>query len=243
MKKSMVFFALLTICFYAQAQINKGAMFVGASISANANRTNNSAPDTIVYNNANNYTSVGGVLSVGKFVSDNLLLGVFGGYQYSRSEFIVNPSNPGSALYRKSESTSYSYSGGAFMRTYKMLGKSHFAVYGQMNVSCGSWQTKVRNSNNLPSAYGFSDQNSFSINAALNPGIVYFFGKHFAVDATVGSVGCSWTKTKSTGSTITSSESTSVGLNSNFNINLSSISVGVNFYFGGGTATKDAITK
>jgi hypothetical protein len=246
MKKSMVFFALLAISFYSKAQISKGVMMIGVNFNTNSSSWKNPTVDTLsnsTYLNTNKYSSFSGTLWAGKFVSDNLLFGVFGGYNRSQSQYVRDQSNPGSALFGKLELTSNTYSGGLFLRAYKMLGKSHFAIYGQMSAGCGFGKSNTNNSNYLTSFYGFSDANIFSINAIVNPGIVYFFGKHFAIDASFGNVGANFTKIKYDGGNSTRRESTSFGFNSNFNLNLSSIALGVNFYFGGSPATKETTTK
>ena len=238
MKTILLITAVLLFSFKSNAQLAKGRMLFGGNINYNQNKNDNNDASNI-NKQTNNSSSFGLQLRYGCFVTNNIAVGLFGGYQNvtnkNEDSNIQSQSSSNSSI---TKNTSNTYSGGLFTRYYKMIGQSKFAMFGQLSFGYGAGAATQSNSysnyyNNILIGSNIQDKNSktTSYTAALAPGIVYFINNKFGIETIFGNISYSAQQTKNYNQSIYLSESKSS--NSSVSLNLGSISVGVYYYFGG----------
>lgn len=232
MKKVLLISAMaLGLC--AQAQISKGRMMLGGSFNygQNNNHSNDSLGGLQQQNKNGNFT---GSLKYGYFVTDHVMVGVVGSYQQNN---VVQKNIYSPSFETRTNLTSHNFSGGLFARYYKMIGKSRFAVYGELSSVYGGGTGKQKNitvNNSVETQNAGTKISESFFRAGVNPGVVFFMTKHVAIETSFGYLGYNFRNTKMYDN---NSRLISDGVNSGFNtqlaFSLSSLALGVNFYFGG----------
>jgi hypothetical protein len=235
MKTTLLIIAASVFSFKTQAQIGKGRMMLAGSFNDSQSKT--TSTDTSGYLNSqpiNTNNSFTGTLQYGYFLTDKIMVGVYGTYQNSNGNLKSVYYDGTNYNTSTNNNTYHNFSGGIFSRYYQMLGKSRFAIFGQLTAGYGGGtQTQetvyLRNSGNTTiDTHG--DRSFLSI--GLNPGVVFFITKCLALETSFGYVGYGVQHSKNyNGAQLT--ETTNSSFNSNLGFTLSSLSYGINFYFGG----------
>lgn len=235
MKKRLLVAVCTLLLASSYAQPGKGRQMIGGSF--NVNQSSNRSKDTSAMpltqkNEASNFT---GSVRYGYFITDHILVGVLGSYSQNSSSNENPYLNSGTFYTNKSSQNSNSYSAGLFSRYYKILGKSKFAVFGQLSFTYGTSKSIYKSSQ--PNNVGYESQEtktkSATYGANFSPGISYFVNKNLSFETTFGNIGFNAQSSTSyeSGNKVRSSEGSN--LSSNLNLGLSNVFVGVNFYFGG----------
>lgn len=232
MKKLFLISAMaLGLC--AQAQIGKGRMMLGGSF--NYGQNNNRSNDSMgVLTQQNKNESFTGSLKYGYFVTDHVMVGVVGSY---RQNNVVQKSVYSPSFETRTNSNTHNFSGGLFARYYKMIGKSRFAVYGELSSVYGGGMGEQKNvtvNNSVETQNAGAKINESFFSAGVNPGVVFFMTKYVAIESSFGYLGYNFRNTKmyDNNSRLISNNDNS-GFNTQLAFSLSSLALGVNFYFGG----------
>ncbi len=233
MKKiNFVILSLLVSISSYYAQLSKGTFMPGIGINYSYNSSK--SHDTInggglANDNTGKSTNFSTNVKLGYFISDKVVIGVFGGY--SKQTF-------DNTWIQNNNSTTNSYSingiyGGVFLRYYKLLKNNKFGFFGQLssNYTFGKTHTHYTEYN-VNSQYYSSEVHgtSYAINASISPGIVYFINNRVGVEAMFGNVGFNSQNNKS----FSKYNQVGTGNSNSFytNFSLNSFQLGVNFYFG-----------
>ena len=245
MKHTLLIIVALVVCFKSQAQLSKGRMMLSGSFNYSKNYA--ATTDTGVYaqqpiNNSNSFT---GTIRYGYFVTDKIAVGVYGSYTHSGNNSNSNYFNGTTHLVQTSNRTANNFSAGVFSRYYQMLGKSRFALFGELfaGYGMGKQEQKVTSldpAGNLVTTNSHSDLSS--INLGFNPGLVFFVTKHLAIETTFGSAGFSAQRSKNY-SPNQYNETKNSTFNTNLGLSISRFTWGVNFYFGGKKEKTEVPTK
>jgi hypothetical protein len=146
MKKQLLFSAILFLfTIVVNAQVKKGSLFLGGSISSFFETTKSgTAPE--VRQHAITISPV-----VGKAIKDNLVIG-------ASFEFDFNK------YYSPTSAKGYTYGAGIFARKYKNIGNSGFYIFGQGNFGGDYSRQKTA---------GMADFTHINIYASAYPGLSY----------------------------------------------------------------------
>lgn len=163
-------FTLLTVAFLfiaslTNAQISRGTILLGGSISANTNKTKN-GNDESKSNGFSIYPAVGFT------VKENTVVGVRGGYSHSKSDYNNN--------YPEQENNGYSL--GVFMRKYLSLGKN-FYLFGEGGLGYNHQNNSQTSS--IDSKYILKGN---GVSANLYPGIAYALNKRIHLEASINNL-------------------------------------------------------
>jgi hypothetical protein len=215
----------------AQAQISKGTALIGGRITYyhNTQEEKNTNPNTAAFvdklksDNSYLYFSP----SAGFFIADNLALGLsFGvGKQHYNSPYLSYDSIPN--LYTNtSEGTNFSLA--PFLRYYYMP-KENFGFYGQLTAGYSTQLNKYE-SNRPDNINSKSRETGFYIE--FTPAFVFFPTSKLGLEASIGGINYSRTRTKSENPPVDriDPESKRSSLYSNFGFN--SLALGVSYYIG-----------
>lgn len=167
MKKLFLSSFAVFIVFLSQAQIKKGAVFIGGNIGF-SNQTGKTS-DT-VYLPVTSGTMFNVNPSVGWAIKDNLVFGIDLGYGYQKNNYYS--SSP--AYYYKNES----YSAGVFLRKYKALG-SGFSIFGQASLNYSYSKNTYTPTNGLQLIKNYSE------NLSIYPGIAYTVCHHWQLETSL----------------------------------------------------------
>jgi hypothetical protein len=231
--KKTVLISAMALSLYTQAQIGKGRMMLGGSFNYNQNKnTQNDSLGSLAQQTK--HSTFTGSLRYGYFVSDHIMVGVIGTYSNykDQTQHVYLP-----VFQVTDKSISNNFSGGLFGRYYKMIGKSKFAVYGELSAVYGGGtgsqkSTSVINTVTTETTHNKTTQSFFGVN--VNPGIVYFLTGHIAVESSFGRVGYNMQHNEVFNNASKKISETDVsGFTSGINFSLASVFLGVNFYFGG----------
>ncbi|MGN6292126.1 MAG: hypothetical protein ACTHMV_05220 [Chitinophagaceae bacterium] len=164
MKKYLLLVLIATVCIVSvtDAQIKKGATFLGGDISGNTSRTK--AADT-VYSKQKGFT-ISPVF--GKAIRENVVLGVDLIAMTS-----LNETGGGT-----SEQKNRAYGGGIFLRKYKQLGNSGFSIFaqGRLGVRFDRYETNSTNAT-------YSDvTKTFNTTLSAYPGMSYTISKKLQLE-------------------------------------------------------------
>ena len=237
MKKiTILLFSLIALTDYAQ--LAKGRIMLGGSFNYYGNYSNRTDTNTEVLNYKN--TNFSGSLRCGYFVTDNIMVGISGGYQNNVAK---NESGypRGNNFFNTQSINSQTYSEAVFSRYYKMIGKSKFALFGQINASYGNGTgisryvyTSAGNSADIKE----TQTKVTTVGASFNIGIVYFATKKLGLETSFGNIGFYSTKNKSFYNNTLIDETGNSSFNSTVNLSFTSLFVGVYFYFGRNSINK-----
>ena len=239
MKKILVI--ILAFAFYTnQAQLRKGRMVI--SLSANYNQNSSVSNDTIVDVGQTSKTiqdqnysvkNLNTGLNFGYFISNNLVVGIVGSFQYNGYSNAYIFTNNGSINKSNNKQTYISYSSGVYMRYYKIIGKSNFAFFSEINGSY-IWGNSLEKSvyGNLPNPDQTSEKKGKTIGylVGFKPGITYFINDKFGIEASFGNINYRIQNTKYTRNGIASGNDRTNGTNAS--LSLSTLYFGVSYYFG-----------
>jgi hypothetical protein len=162
-------------------------------------------------------------VNLGMFMMDNFALGLKVGYGYSRD-------------YERDTSldSDYTYSTdafriGIFMRNYIELSRS-IRFFIESSVVSGFGGIDARSVSSDTSQSYTSSGPRFELEAGIRPGMVFFINRGFAVEATVGFLGFTYTRQK-TGDKQFDVEADSTKLEFSWDVNLIRIQFGLAIYF------------
>ncbi|RKR12861.1 outer membrane protein with beta-barrel domain [Maribacter vaceletii] len=218
MKKVFFFASFFTVLFLtAQVEnenfkIEKGSKYLGGSISFNfSNSENNSSNGSVESNN----TYLGFAPKLGYAVKDNFIVGLGITSIYSKNNLDYPALNSS-----ESENTSTSIGVLPFIRGYKSLG-SRLAIYLQAEIN---YSKNWRNNKTSNSPEYKSDGRSVFI--GFRPGISFLISNKLALEAGIGSLGYSSSKTEE-------ENQFNENKNDSFNFSLSSSDLlfGLAYYF------------
>jgi hypothetical protein len=185
MKRIFLSSLAVLIVFLSQAQIKKGTVFIGGNI----NFYHQSAKtDDSIYLPAYPSSSFTFYPSVGWAIKDNLVFGIVLGIGYQKN--VISNLSPN---YYNQQNT---YSGGVFLRKYKVLG-SGFSLFGQTNLAFDYGKTMYH-------ADTTQSQETKIYGGSLNfyPGVAYSVNRHWQLETGLpGLVHLSYTHLKVTGET------------------------------------------
>ena len=203
---------LFCICFSVNAQINKGRILVGGSISYSASKNQSTSGSKFEIFNSN--------IVIGKVVSDNNVVGAIVSYGYTSGAFynIVD-----------------SYNAGIFYRKYKSLLKNLY-LFGEMDATYNFSKTT---SGIFSSGSDGTRYRSNGVSIAFIPAISYLLFKKMQVELlmpNIASLSYSGTRTdytSSTSSSVPSVKGNIFSVSTNFNSNfLSNFGIGFKFLLG-----------
>jgi len=155
---------LLLVC-VAHAQLKKGDILLGGNVNFSKQTVNPGSGDQTIFSFSP---------SIGKAVSEDLLVGLNLTYSYNKSK-------AGAPAYINTQS---GYGLGVFVRKYKMLGAG-FALFAEGDLG-GMYVL----SNSYPDGGAKPPANkSYTINAGFYPGIAYFISKHVQLETGLQNMG------------------------------------------------------
>jgi len=155
MKKLSIILTLLLFTGIAKAQIQKGDVQLGGSLSINSQKSGD---------NKTNYFNISP--RAGFFVSDNTSIGLMVGFNSLTQDVF----DTGTATIV--EGVNNQFQAGVYSRFHKSLA-DNFYIYLQPSLSFGSGKYKVD---------GTETATSNSINIGLTPGLTYFMSNRFAFE-------------------------------------------------------------
>jgi hypothetical protein len=160
----------------------------------------------------------------GWFLSDNFAMGIKLGYGLSKSDDgVVIDNIEYTNLYKK-----HTYRIGLFMRNYFDLGKQ-VSFFVETAAVTGFGDIKLEKEEELLSTFT-STGDHFSLEVGMRPGIAFFFKNGFAVEATVGFIGFTYSKEKMKRGGQIEYETTTSGLDFSLKVNTLRIQVGAALY-------------
>ena len=211
MKKFTLFFILFFFIAFANAQINRGTIFLGGGVSANNNKS--ISPSSVT-----NSHGLSIFPSIGLAVKENIVFGIKGGYGYGKTKYSI------ASVSEKDRS----YSGGVFLRRYLALGKG-FYLFGEAEAIYFH-----RKNDQLT---GIDEQSHLTqkvFQLSLNPGLAYAVNNIFHLEISLNElVHLDYNKTKRENIFIggsTQEESKGFYFNSNAS-SASAINIGFRFVF------------
>lgn len=210
--------------------VSKGAWVAGGTLKYTQHINSN-----YKYLVINNINSTGYGISVNPEVlyafKDNMSAGLR--FSYDRSMLDVRSADLSfseiSMSARNCYEIQHSYSAYAVFRPYiQLAGSRRIALFADLMLGGSFRQAKAFNAGNAVSVTGTYKQ-SYSVDLAVNPGIVAFLTDRLAVDLNVGIFGASykWSDQVHNQASTGDNDSTSVG----FMLNLLSVGVGLSYYF------------
>lgn len=178
MKKVLLFaFTATIVSTVAHAQIDKGAILLGGTISLNHNITESTTPSS---SDQNKVTDVGIMPAIGIAIKPNTIVGIQLGYGHNKSSIEPNSGSQKYNIYRAE----------IFLRKYMGLGKG-FYLFAQPGIFFynSSQENKYTNLT--------STNKGWSTGLSLNPGLSYAVNKNFHLEAGLGNLAAlSYGKTK-----------------------------------------------
>jgi hypothetical protein len=162
MKKYLLLFSIASLCMItSQAQIKKGAIFLGGDISGGYSNTK-SADTTYRKNDGIN---IG--ITYGKAIRENLVFGVAFSANINTQKYMFN---------NGARQKTSGYSGGIFLRKYKQLGSSGFYIFANSNLGA-SFSKYINETLTYPSS-----TKTTTISVTAYPGISYSVSRRFQLE-------------------------------------------------------------
>jgi hypothetical protein len=232
---------LVIILAFNQAQLRTGRMVI--SLNANYNQNSGKQNDTVFdlvqnYKNVNeqnsSYKQLNAVLNFGYFISNNIVVGLTGNYQYMNNNIENNSTYNNNSSKQNYKQFSKTLSGGIYARYYKMIGASKFAAFAELKgLYLQGNSTNSNNRTNYPNPPENSENNTklTGFNVGIRPGITYFINDKFGIETSFGNLfyqssnSKNYIDGKATGNGKTDGISAS--------LSLSTLYFGVSYYFGG----------
>ena len=224
MKKTIII--LLSFLFFskANAQILKGSIPLAGSVSFNNN--SNSWKDTLQSLTTNNLTySV--APTIGYFITNNLAVGLGISYSYSKSLW---EEHDGASNSIKKITISDNLQFAPYLSYYIHLSdKAYVSINGSVGYTMPlSYDNKTEYYSTTGTTVTENKKvNSYSINANLAPGVLYFINNKFALKGSIGSLYYNYYHSQNNNVSYSNYQnSTTSGLN----FNLSGVSLGVQYF-------------
>ncbi|HLA58262.1 MAG TPA: hypothetical protein VK622_05860 [Puia sp.] len=156
------------------AQFKKNDILLGGQLSYNYNSSSTTQPTALYPNSDQKVNSGNFVISLGKALNDNTVIGIDLSYQPSTT---TNYQNFGPTLLKYKDN---GYAVGVFFRKYKSLGKD-FYLFGQGTASY-DWSNQTgADSTGLKRITG----SSWGAAIQVYPGIAYRISKHFFLEVSI----------------------------------------------------------
>ena len=160
MKKFILFSALLCITLISTAQITKGSLFLGGTVSGNANEQKD---DNQTSETENSQWVVG--IDFGKFVADNKAVGFFFDYYGNSSK-----NKYGNFPVTSYKTEGNGIGGGIFYRQYFSIGSKWF-LFGEASLGYHRFESENETNDKLT-----SKGKGWSIDLGVTPGISFAAG-------------------------------------------------------------------
>jgi len=163
MKKILL--ALLSFLLFTSttlnAQIKKGATFLGGDVGVSISETTNST------NTGDEQNGIQVLPVLGKAVKDNLVVGAYLIYNSFKSDVYIDANDIEQRI----------FGGGLFVRKYKQLGKGDFSVFLQGRI--GYEHENLKTGENTTSG---GESNGSIVSMGLYPGISYSLNKKIQIE-------------------------------------------------------------
>lgn len=179
---SLVF--VCTCIISSQAQINKGATWLGGSIGYSQNK------QEMPQNTTNKSSALTINPVIGKVVKDNLVVGIKLVYGRDKSE-----NSNGSTL----ESKTNSYGGGFFVRRYIPV-VNRFYVFGDASASYISFKEKATQLDYNSNAHLKTTTKGWASSISVTPGVAFAINKSFQLETALNNLfGITYSNSKTSG--------------------------------------------
>lgn len=176
MKTLLLSVFALTMAHVSFAQINKGALLVGAGI--NFNHSNNTSLNAGSQNYDVKNTSFSLYPSVGYFTNDNFMIGMGLGYSYSGLKDDSNDPNSTPYINNRNE-----FSVNPYVRKYIEISEK---LYFRLGASASAGMGSVKRGETAGELKKAMD--IFSLGVSISPGLTYFLTPKWALYAQYGNV-------------------------------------------------------
>jgi hypothetical protein len=214
--KKLVLFLSIIVPTYTFAQINKGGIYIGGSLSTSLYSANDWSYQS--YTSAqtlNNSFSISP--NIGFMVSDKAAVGFSLGYSTSRLEYKNHTFDPntGTIIPVTITNTSNSYLGGFFVRNFFALSdKFYFSLHNQVSFSRGTIKTEES-----PFGYSNTETPSYNLKIGTRPVFIFFPSAKWGIEAGLGYLGYTYNRILP-----------DVAHSSTFDFNVGSFSFGLAYY-------------
>ncbi len=237
MKKILLLTTFAALTCSGFAQLAKGRQMIGGNFNYNYNSRSNRDTSGNRPQQTSKNTYFTGTLRYGYFITDQIVVGITGFYSQGAGNGQTLSIDQGQSYQSNFNQLTNAYSAGVFSRYYKMLGKSRFAVFGNLTATYGMGYTKNKNTYSQSSGSGSDEyiQSTSTYSLGFSPGITYFVNNRIGLETYFGNLGFNSQKYENSRNGKKMQEGTNSNINSNLNFSFSSLFVGLNFYFGGNT--------
>ena len=239
MKTTPLIFTALMLSITLSAQLNKGGMMIAGNFNYFKSHSASSDTNNFSTNNKGDNKSFTSTIRFGYLATSKIMVGVYGSFNNNsqNNTIIYQNGNPLNTSVNEQTQSQNIFSGGVFARYYEFIGKSKFAIFGQLTAGYGLGKQELTQSwnytGNTTINKSYSDLST--LNIGFNPGLVFFVTKNIAIETSLGYLGFNVQKNKNNYNNGTqTNEVKNTSFNSNLNLSLSNLSWGINFYFGGG---------
>ncbi len=166
----------------AHSQISKGSMYLGVGLNFSSTSSEQPAAFGNGLKSSRSDLTVGP--TAGYFIKDNVALGLTIGYSYSSTKNVYSNYS--------SLTTGNTVSFSPYTRYYFNLGKKT-AIFTQFSAGYAYGGTSTRDHGSL-----IGNSNTSIISASILPGLSYFLSNKCALEATIGSMGYSFSQSNYT---------------------------------------------
>jgi len=220
---SLILLFIFTLTFSAHSQISKGTWMLGGNLSLGSFSSKDFKADPILSQSANFSITP----RVGWFIRENLVIGLSPSYSFSSQ----NTNSPA----QDNRTSSFSFA--PFIRTYKTLYEK-WAIFADFNGISVNFASSKYEGDNIPIREASSQ--GYQLGIFVSPGVTYFITPKVGIEASLGSLGFGFSRTR-TKEKITNSnepfEKETVYNSSNGGLSMSSliqnIALGIHIYLPG----------
>jgi hypothetical protein len=216
MKKILVLF-LVALPFFANAQLTKGVVYLGGTITTSLQSSDYHLPASPYTFNTTTNNTLSISPSIGFILSDRFALGASLNYT---SSLMKQESPPNNSTYTFLKNETNGFGIGPFGRLYFPLSSSaYFALQGSLNFFRGN--TNLTTSSNISVSSSTPPNNDYyTLGLNFKPVFLFFPSPKWGVEASIGNLGYNYTRNLPDFSSTTS-----------FGLGWGSFSLGVAYYF------------
>lgn len=215
--KKIVALSIAMLPGFAFAQFNKGQVYVGGTLSTSLQNSNTTQPSPAANLSKNN--SISAAPAVGVFLNPKIAIGGTIGYSYSLTEFDFQSfnQNTGTTVNSYQKYKTIGFSVGAFTRYYLPISNTvYFALHEQITFTRSNSETIQGNATQETT----NQTPTYSIGVSVKPVLIFFPSPKWGIEAGVGSIGYSYTRTLP-----------NVSSGNSFSLNAGSFSFGLAYFF------------
>jgi hypothetical protein len=218
MKSTLIVIIFLTSLF-SSAQIHKGTNYFNGNFSGNFTNNDNNTEYTSNY--SNKYSSWDLNLSYGRYIGDNLAIGIGAGLSMSDNKY----SSTDIGNYYQTTTKSGLYYVAPFIRASKSISEKLYC-FGELHAKLGTGPQKITVSSSFSSSD--SDGRVILFGGGIKGGLNYFLNEHFALALYYGDISYQYETIESDNNTVLKSKSTADRFY--FNFGLSSVGFGLHYF-------------